>query len=153
MKVYFTCFALLAAIVIFTEAAPLAHESHGVSDSKCPLMVKVLDAVRGSPAENLAVKLFRKEKDGSWELLFTGKTSEEGEIHDVITEENFVQGVYKVEFDTKPFWKLFGLNPFHEFADVVFSANNAGHRHYTIAVLLTPFSFSTTAVVSDIISN
>ncbi|CAJ0957920.1 unnamed protein product [Ranitomeya imitator] len=36
---------------------------------------------------------------------------------------------------------------------VVFTANDAGHRHYTIAVLLTPYSFSTTAVVSEQLQN
>lgn len=31
---------------------------------------------------------------------------------------------------------------------VVFTANDSGHRHYTIAALLSPFSYSTTAVVT-----
>lgn len=39
----------------------------------------------------------------------------------------------------------------HKFSlfQVVFTANDSGHRHYTIAALLSPFSYSTTAVVSD----
>jgi len=35
-------------------------------------MVKVLDAVRGSPAANVAVKVFKKAADGSWQDFATG---------------------------------------------------------------------------------
>ncbi|KAM4705574.1 transthyretin [Rhinophrynus dorsalis] len=146
---YFTSFALLAALVIFTDASPVAHDTHGAADSKCPLMVKVLDAVRGIPAANIAVKVYKEKEDGSWELFSNGKTSEQGEIHELTNDEQFVEGLYKVEFATKTYWGKLGITPFHEYVDVVFSANSAGHRHYTIAVLLTPYSFSTTAVVSE----
>ncbi|XP_031468771.1 transthyretin [Phasianus colchicus] len=136
-----------SGLVFLSEAAPLV--SHGSVDSKCPLMVKVLDAVRGSPAANVAVKVFKKAADGTWQDFATGKTTEYGEIHELTTEEQFVEGVYRVEFDTSSYWKGLGLSPFHEYADVVFTANDSGHRHYTIAALLSPFSYSTTAVVSD----
>uniref|UniRef100_A0A8C9FA89 Transthyretin n=1 Tax=Pavo cristatus TaxID=9049 RepID=A0A8C9FA89_PAVCR len=147
MAFHSTLFVFLAGLVFLSEAAPLV--SHGSVDSKCPLMVKVLDAVRGSPAANVAVKVFKKAADGTWQDFATGKTTEYGEIHELTTEEQFVEGVYRVEFDTSSYWKGLGLSPFHEYADVVFTANDSGHRHYTIAALLSPFSYSTTAVVSD----
>ncbi|KAM8966889.1 transthyretin [Pelodytes ibericus] len=142
------CFALFAALLILSDAAPLGPDTHGAADSKCPLMVKVLDAVRGIPAANIEVKVYRLKDKGTWELLSSRKTSEEGEVHGLTNEEEFVEGVYKVEFATKAFWSKSSVSPFHEYADVVFTANNTGHRHYTIAVLLTPYSFSTTAIVS-----
>ncbi|MEE6464125.1 hypothetical protein FKM82_006185 [Ascaphus truei] len=148
MTPYLHCFAFLTALLI-CSAAPLVPRPHGAAVSKCPLMIKVLDAVRGSPAANVVVKVFKQEDDESWKMMSTGKTTDQGEIHGLLTEEEFVEGLYKVEFATKPFWGKVGLSPFHEYVDVVFTANDAGHRHYTIAVLLTPFSFSTTAVVSD----
>ncbi|XP_063781298.1 transthyretin [Pseudophryne corroboree] len=128
-----------------------AHGTHGQVDSECALMIKVLDAVRGTPAAKLRAKLLKQKDDKSWDLLNSGITSSDGEIHSLITEEQFVEGIYKLQFATKPFWSKLGLSPFHEFVDVVFTANDAGHRHYTIAVLLTPYSFSTTAVVSDLL--
>ncbi len=112
-------------------------------------MVKVLDAVRGSPAVDVAVKVFKKTSEGSWEPFASGKTAESGELHGLTTDEKFVEGVYRVELDTKSYWKTLGISPFHEFADVVFTANDSGHRHYTIAALLSPYSYSTTAVVSN----
>lgn len=35
-------------------------------------MVKVLDAVRGSPAANVDVKVFKKAADETWELFASG---------------------------------------------------------------------------------
>uniref|UniRef100_A0A8C5MEH3 Transthyretin n=1 Tax=Leptobrachium leishanense TaxID=445787 RepID=A0A8C5MEH3_9ANUR len=144
MVIYLTLYVLrLLANVI------QGHDTHGEADTKCPLMVKILDAVRGIPAAKVGVKVFRADEVGTWKLIATGITSDEGEIHDLTNEEEFIEGDYKVEFATKPYWRKSGLSPLHEYADVVFRANDAGKRHYTIAVLLTPFSFSTTAVVSD----
>nr|7RLK_A Chain A, Transthyretin [Notamacropus eugenii]7RLK_B Chain B, Transthyretin [Notamacropus eugenii]7RLK_C Chain C, Transthyretin [Notamacropus eugenii]7RLK_D Chain D, Transthyretin [Notamacropus eugenii]7RLK_E Chain E, Transthyretin [Notamacropus eugenii]7RLK_F Chain F, Transthyretin [Notamacropus eugenii] len=115
----------------------------------CPLMVKVLDAVRGRPAVNVDVKVFKKTEEQTWELFAAGKTNDNGEIHELTTDDKFGEGLYKVEFDTISYWKALGVSPFHEYADVVFTANDAGHRHYTIAALLSPYSFSTTAIVSN----
>ncbi|XP_021541760.1 transthyretin isoform X2 [Neomonachus schauinslandi] len=133
----------LAGLVLVSEAGP------GTGESKCPLMVKVLDAVQGSPAVNVAVKVFKKAADESWEPFASGKTSEFGELHGLTTAEKFVEGVYKVELDTKSYWKSLGISPFHEYAEVVFAANDSGFRHYTIAALLSPYSYSTTALVSN----
>uniref|UniRef100_A0A8C3X4T2 Transthyretin n=1 Tax=Catagonus wagneri TaxID=51154 RepID=A0A8C3X4T2_9CETA len=134
----------LAGLVFVSEAGPA-----GAGESKCPLMVKVLDAVRGSPAVNVGVKVFKKAADETWEPFALGKTSEFGELHGLTTAEKFVEGVYKVELDTKSYWKALGISPFHEYAEVVFTANDSGPRHYTIAALLSPYSYSTTALVSS----
>ncbi|NP_999377.1 transthyretin [Phacochoerus africanus] len=134
----------LAGLVFVSEAGPA-----GAGESKCPLMVKVLDAVRGSPAVNVGVKVFKKAADGTWEPFALGKTSEFGELHGLTTDEKFVEGIYKVELDTKSYWKALGISPFHEYAEVVFTANDSGRRHYTIAALLSPYSYSTTALVSS----
>ncbi|XP_062057488.1 transthyretin [Lepus europaeus] len=134
----------LAGLVFVSEAGPV-----GTGDSKCPLMVKVLDAVRGSPAVDVSVHVYKKAADETWESFASGKTSKTGELHGLTTSEKFVEGVYKVELDTKSYWKALGISPFHEYAEVVFTANDSGHRSYTIAALLSPFSYSTTAVVSN----
>ncbi|XP_058660767.1 transthyretin-like [Ammospiza caudacuta] len=134
----------LAGLALSSEAAPLDHP-----DAKHPLSVKVVDSVRGSPATNVAVKLYKGAVDGSWELLNSQQTNEKGGLSELTTKEQFVAGLYKLELDTASYWKSMGLNPFHQHADVVFTANDAGNRRYKIAVVLTPFSYSTTAVVSE----
>uniref|UniRef100_A0A8B9DTS7 Transthyretin n=1 Tax=Anser cygnoides TaxID=8845 RepID=A0A8B9DTS7_ANSCY len=103
------------------------------SDSMHPLVVKILDSVRGSPAPNVPVKLYKAAADGSWELLNSKQTNKNRELRELTTKEQF---------------KLV-LNPFHQHADVVFTANDADYRYYSIATLLSPFSYSTTAVASE----
>ncbi|XP_015710945.1 transthyretin-like [Coturnix japonica] len=133
----------LAGLVSLSEAAP-----QGSSDSKHPLFIKVLDSARGSPAPNLLVKLHKEVEDGSWELLNSKLTNENGEIQDLIPKDKF-EGKYKIEFDTDSYWRNLGLNPFYQYADVVFTANDAGLRHYSIINIISPFSYSTAATVSE----
>ncbi|XP_062411718.1 transthyretin [Sardina pilchardus] len=135
----------LASALLICSAAPV--DPHGGSDAKCPLMVKILDAVKGAPAGNVALKVARRGANGEWAQLASGVTDPTGEVHELITEQDFTAGVYRVEFDTKAYWKAEGRTPFHEVAEVVFEAHAEGHRHYTLALLLSPFSYTTTAVV------
>ncbi|XP_029356619.1 transthyretin isoform X2 [Echeneis naucrates] len=140
---------LLASAVLLGHTAPTVSGKHGGSDTKCPLMVKILDAVKGTPAGSVPLRVSQKAADGGWTQIANGVTDDTGEIHDLITEEQFAAGVYRVEFDIKAYWKNEGSTPFHEIADVVFEAHAEGHRHYTLALLLSPYSFTTTAIVTD----
>lgn len=45
-------------------------------------------------------------------------TDASGEIHNLITEQEFPPGVYRVDFDTKSYWKNEGSVPFHEVTNV-----------------------------------
>ncbi|XP_059750454.1 transthyretin [Balaenoptera ricei] len=134
----------LAGLGLVSEASPV-----GSGESKCPLMVKVLDVVQGVPAVNVGVKVFKKAADETWEPFASGKTSDFGELHGLTTDEKLVEGIYKVELDTKSYWKSLGFSPFHEYAEVVFTANESGHRHYIIMALLSPYTYSTMALISS----
>lgn len=46
------------------------------------------------------------------------KTNEFGEIHELTTDELFIEGLYKLEFDTSSYWKALGISSFHQYADV-----------------------------------
>ncbi|XP_012686987.1 transthyretin [Clupea harengus] len=140
-----TVCVFLASALLLCNAAPV--DPHGGSDAKCPLMVKILDAVKGAPAGSVALKVSRRGANGEWTQVANGQTDPTGEVHELITEQDFTAGVYRVEFDTKTYWKGEGRTPFHEVAEVVFEAHAEGHRHYTLALLLSPFSYTTTAVV------
>ncbi|NWR46014.1 TTHY protein, partial [Regulus satrapa] len=133
-----------AGLALCSEAAP-----PDTPDAKTPLYVKVVDSVRGVPAPNVPVKLYKEASDRSWELLNSKQTNEKGGLPELTTKEQFVAGLYKLELDTESYWKSLGLNPFHRHVDIVFPANDAGNRNYKIVVVLSPFSYSTTAVVSE----
>ncbi|XP_029447037.1 transthyretin isoform X2 [Rhinatrema bivittatum] len=125
------------------------HDTHGTADSKCPLMVRIQDAVRGSPASNVAFQVYSKAEDDSWTLFASGKTAKSGEVHALTNDEQFTKGMYKIVFETKAYWKTMGITAFHEYAEVVFLAHDPVHRHYIIVLLISPFSYTVTAVVSD----
>lgn len=135
---------ILAMAVVLSSAGP----AHGKS-GKSPLTVKVLDAVLGAPAAGVALKVNRKTADGSWKEVAHGLTDQAGEVNSLISKDDFVAGSYRVDFDTKSYWKTKNRTPFHEESQVMFAANPDGKRHYTLALLLSPFSYTTTAVVIE----
>ncbi|XP_058235393.1 transthyretin [Hemibagrus wyckioides] len=138
-------FVLLASTLFCCQAAPV--DRPGSSDVHCPLNVKILDALKGAPAGNVALTVFRQGDDQTWEKITSGNTNIAGEVHELLSDQDFKPGVYRVVFDTKTYWKGEGRASFHEAAEVVFEAHAEGHRHYTLALLLSPFSYTTTAVV------
>eukprot|EP00066_Takifugu_rubripes_P028995 XP_011618261.1 PREDICTED: transthyretin-like isoform X1 [Takifugu rubripes] len=104
---------LLASVALLCHAAPILT-AHGGSDTKCPVTVKILDAVKGTPAGPMALNLYQRTADGGWTQVANGMTDASGEIHNLITEQKFLPGVYRVDFDTKSYWKNEGSVPFHE---------------------------------------
>lgn len=48
------------------------QEKHGGSDTKCPLTVKILDAVKGTPAGPVALTVYQKAADGGWTHVANG---------------------------------------------------------------------------------
>lgn len=106
--------------------------------------MKILDAVKGTAAGPMALTVSKKTADGGWTQIANGyqlefisatwfkpytccrdsallcnrMTDATGEIHNLITEEAFPPGVYRVDFDTKSYWKNEGSTPFHEVTDV-----------------------------------
>uniref|UniRef100_A0A8C5Z4Q8 Transthyretin/hydroxyisourate hydrolase domain-containing protein n=1 Tax=Marmota marmota marmota TaxID=9994 RepID=A0A8C5Z4Q8_MARMA len=120
----------LAGLVFVSEADPV-----GTGKTNCPLMVKVLDAVRGSPAVEVSVKVFKKAADGTWEPFASG------------LPVFFVWNKKSIKHSTQGLHTKISKTKYP--ITVVFTANDSGHRHYTIAALLSPYSYSTTAVVSN----
>nr|BBA94084.1 transthyretin [Lethenteron reissneri] len=127
-----------------------SHESHegGVKDS-CPLMVKAIDSVQGKPAAGVKLSVMKKQADASWKEVATGVTGKTGESHHLIGDKDFTEGTYKVRFETQAYWTKAGITPFHEAAEVVFMAHDAGHKHYHIPMLLSPYFYATGAIVGD----
>lgn len=67
---------------------------------------------------HLAMAFIPSMPNLTWAFAPFRKTSESGELHGLTTEDKFVEGLYKVELDTKSYWKSLGISPFHEFAEV-----------------------------------
>ncbi|XP_053324363.1 transthyretin-like [Spea bombifrons] len=145
---YLKVFAFLAALIVLSEAAPSARDTNTASELN-PLVVHAVNSGTQTPAANLQVTLFRQNDDGSFKLISSRQTAADGEISDFVTEEDFVGGVYKLQFATSAFWVNSGFSSFYEYVDVVFSVEAENHDHYDIDVFISPSSFSSTATVTD----
>ncbi|XP_038664511.1 transthyretin [Scyliorhinus canicula] len=139
-------FFLIVALTSFHRGTAV---DHGASDTHCPVIIKVLNAVNGTSAANLNMQIYRRNEDLSWQQFNTGVTGVNGEVHDLATEADFVPGLYKIHFNTADYWRALGYVPFHECVNVIFRVDASAHQHYTLALLLSPYSYSTTGVIRD----
>ncbi|GAA2137881.1 hydroxyisourate hydrolase [Actinomadura napierensis] len=98
------------------------------------LSTHVLDAAKGLPAAGVAVRLDRREPDGSWTAIAEARTDADGRIKEWDAEPG--AGVHRLTFDTA------GLSDFFPEVTVAFSIGDAG-RHHHVPLLLSPFAYST----------
>lgn len=98
------------------------------------LSTHVLDAAKGLPAAGVAVRLDRREPDGTWTAVAEARTDADGRIGEWGAEPG--AGVHRLTFDTA------GLSDFYPEVTVAFTIGDAG-RHYHVPLLLSPFAYST----------
>ncbi|KAB2369579.1 hydroxyisourate hydrolase [Actinomadura montaniterrae] len=98
------------------------------------LSTHVLDAAKGLPAAGVAVRLDRRERDGTWTAVAEARTDADGRIKEWGAEPG--TGVHRLVFDTA------GLSDFYPEVTVAFTIDDAG-RHYHVPLLLSPFAYST----------
>ncbi|KAJ3599677.1 hypothetical protein NHX12_033633 [Muraenolepis orangiensis] len=70
-------------------------------------MVKILDAVKVP----LAASASKIEADGEWTYIANGVTDVTGEVHNLVAEQGFTAGVYRVDFNTEAYWEAQGYTP------------------------------------------
>ncbi len=105
------------------------------------LTTHVLDTSKGLPAEGIRVVLYKYESS-LWIELANAVTDEDGRIKEwKPSQKHLENGVYKLSFDTKPYFKEEGVKAFYPFVDVVFEIKTK--RHYHVPLLLNPFGYST----------
>lgn len=102
----------------------------------------ILDTTRGKPATNVPITLFI-QVDNDWQEISTGLTNADGRIGDLISSNIVLEaGVYRMNFDTKSYFKANGEQGFYPFVDIVFEIDDSGN-HYHIPLLLTAYGYST----------
>ncbi|MWA06175.1 hydroxyisourate hydrolase [Actinomadura sp. LD22] len=98
------------------------------------LSTHVLDAAKGLPAAGVAVRLDRREPDGTWTAVAEARTDADGRVREWGAEPG--TGVHRLTFDTA------GLSDFYPEVTVAFTVDDPG-RHYHVPLLLSPFAYST----------
>ena len=101
----------------------------------------VLDVSRGCPASGMEIFLYRMEADG-WEEMAWGRTNADGRLGDWAAAGGVPgNGIYKIKFETKVYFKRQGVASFYPFVEVHFEI--AADSHYHIPLLLSPWGYST----------
>lgn len=100
----------------------------------------VLDAVTGTPAPGIAVRLER-QRGAEWTPVGSGTTNADGRISD-LGPERLEVGTYRIVFDTGEYFERTGRDAFYPRVVIDFRLSDAS-KHYHVPVLLSPFSFST----------
>ena len=135
---------LLKAAAFGSVLAMTATASHAAGDQdKYQLSSHILDISTGKPAPNVNVKLMMQEKTGSWKLLNTQKTDNNGRIGNFLPNQDGVEhdGTYKLIFETTPYFRNQGLESFYPYVEVNF--NIEGDNHYHVPITLSPYGYST----------
>lgn len=99
------------------------------------LSTHVLDAVRGAPAQGIAVTLFGW---GGTELG-SGVTDADGRTGDL--GRDLAIGDYRLRFTTGEYFSAQGVESFYPEVSIAFTV--AEQRHYHVPLLLSPFAYST----------
>lgn len=104
------------------------------------LSTHVLDAVTGSPAAGVSVRLERRgqQPDGSWADLGTATTDDDGRSREF---PELRPGVHRLVFDTAGYSRASGRPCFYPEVAICFEIDT--ERHYHVPLLLSPFAYST----------
>jgi 5-hydroxyisourate hydrolase len=103
----------------------------------------VLDIAHGQPAKNVPVRLERQEAGGSWRLLASAHTDQDGRCTQLLSEnESLTPGAYRLHFDTATYFSASKVSGLYPFVEITFHVRE-GEQHLHIPLLLSPHSYTT----------
>lgn len=101
----------------------------------------ILDTTKGKPAVGVSIILYQ-HLHGEWVELAKGITNQDGRIPDLLDKKTVLAtGIYRMHFETKPYFEQTQTATFYPYVDIVFSITS--QEHYHIPLLLNPFGYST----------
>ena len=103
----------------------------------------VLDTSRGKPAEDVPVRLERRQSAGGWQLLSSANTDPQGRCSQLIPEnETLEPGEYRLAFDTAKYFNAQRVTGLYPVVEVTFRVES-GEDHFHLPLLLSPNGYTT----------
>jgi 5-hydroxyisourate hydrolase len=102
----------------------------------------VLDTSRGKPANDVPVRLERQDAAGTWQLLHSARTDQDGRCAQLLTADELPAGVYRLVFDTASYFKAVNANGLYPLVEVIFRVGD-GESQFHIPLLLSPNGYTT----------
>ncbi|WP_417016641.1 hydroxyisourate hydrolase [Alistipes sp.] len=102
----------------------------------CQLSTHMLDVSRGAPAAGVEVELSRQTPDGGWQTVDRRVTDRNGRVTGLlpIREPDANRGIYRLRFETQPYFEAQGLSSIYPYVEVVFRIEGDGHYHIPITM-------------------
>lgn len=112
-----------------------------------PIMKRVsthiLDLVHGKPAPTVAVRFEKRTDSGTWQLLTSAHTDQDGRCPQLLPQDNaFSAGVYRLTFETGNYYAQQKIATLYPVVEVTFRAQE-GESHFHIPLLLSPNGYTT----------
>jgi 5-hydroxyisourate hydrolase len=102
------------------------------------LSTHVLDAVTGTPAVGVAVRV-ESRVDGAWQPAADGVTDADGRVRELGATP---VGVHRISFDTAGYFAGRGVRAFYPEVTIAFEVVDADAHHH-VPLLLSPYAYST----------
>ena len=94
----------------------------------------ILDINKGAPAADV--------KTDTWIQVAERTTDNNGRVKDFLPEDGTNhQGIYKLTYETAPYFEAQQQDTFYPFIEVVFEIKD--DKHYHVPITLSPFGYST----------
>lgn len=122
---------MLMILAAVTAGALFAAAPTG---AKHQLSTHILDVSRGAPASGVTIVLYRMTEDGGWTKVAEGVTDQNGRIGNFLPETQPNDGIYKLRFETRGYFKAQGLDSIYPFVEVVFEIKGSSHYHIPITL-------------------
>jgi 5-hydroxyisourate hydrolase len=103
----------------------------------------VLDITHGQPANDVRVRLERQDAAGTWSLLASARTDQEGRCTQLLPENQaLTPGLYRLGFETATYFAARNLDGLYPLVEITFEVRE-GERHLHIPLLLSPNGYTT----------
>jgi len=102
----------------------------------------ILDLSNGKPASGVRVAL-STVSDATRTMVGSGVTDADGRLKDLIPKAHKINaGVFELTFETGPYFRARGVEPFHPSVTVVVEITDPA-QHYHVPLLISPFGYTT----------
>jgi 5-hydroxyisourate hydrolase len=103
----------------------------------------VLDIAQGKPANDMPVRLERRESAGEWTLLNSSHTDGDGRCSQLLPENEVLRaGLYRLAFDTASYHLAQNAEGLYPIVQITFLVRE-GEAQFHIPLLLSPFGYTT----------
>lgn len=129
-------------IFMMLTLAMLAQFGRG-QEVSYQLSSHILDINKGAPAADVRIRLSKLDtQTTSWVQIAEKMTDANGRVKDFLPEDGTNhQGIYKLTYETAPYFKEQQQDTFYPFIEVVFEIKD--DKHYHVPITLSPFGYST----------